>query len=571
MTMSPIQPVRKAPYAAYWATGTFLFLLPLMLFVFLQLVPPAVWNSGHDDWLHLSFTGGANLLEESRLPPAGMLGWFSSPWDYLSGLWPFLRQPRVGLPVALHILTAISIAAALSGEVLRRVREQGAIDILAEHVRGPRAIWGEAGRAWLAASWRRDLRRSGSGVELAPGLNLPTQLETEGVFLAGRPGSGKSVLLEGVADQALARGGRLVALDVKGQLANRLKDHNPWILSLSGANCAVWHIGSDLIDDADADEFAASLIPASRDPVWSEGSRLILSAMIMALHDRHGTAWGWVELDRTLSLPVDKLEPIIFDYAPSIARLLNAREEPASFVLSLVFNLASHVCSTVRRFASLEKAGVNRLSLREWARPTKGRRRPIVLHHDLQRRERSAALVRLALRVLSGVLLGRELPDGIDTDTWILLDEVTRIGQCESIADLASLGRSRGVRTVLTVQSPAQLVETYGAAGAEALRENFGTQIICAMPPGDNALRVSKDWIGDRIVREPAGQVEPGKKPQEWTMPALSPQEIAGELGVKSDLWGRIRIRAAILSGGNVAVLDWPLHRWRRLGAKPGV
>jgi hypothetical protein len=542
-----------------------------MLAVFLQLVPPAVWDFGKDDWVRLSFSGAAKLLEESRLPPTGPLGWFSSPWDYLSDLWPYLSQPRVGLLVALHTLAALAIAAALSGEVLRRVREQGARDILAEHVRGPRALWGKAGRDWLAASWRRDLRRSGSGVELAPGLKIPTQLETEGLFLAGRPGSGKTVILEGVAEQALARGGRVIALDVKGQLAARLKGYKPWILSLSGAKSAVWEIGRDLIDDADADEFAASLIPESRDPVWSEGSRLILSAMIMALQDRHGAAWGWVELDRLLSLPVDKLEPIILKYAPSIARLLNAREEPASFVVSLVFNLASHVCSTVRRFATMEKTGVERLSLREWARPARGRRRPIVLHYDLQRRDRSAALVRLALRVLSGVLLGRELPDGIDTDTWILLDEITRIGRCDSIVDLASLGRSRGVRTVVTVQSPAQLVDTYGVAGAESLRENFGTQIICAMPPGDNAQRVSTDWIGDRIVREPPGQVEASKKAQEWTIPALAPEEIAGELGVKYDLWGRVRIRAAVLSGGNVAVLDWPLHRWCRLGVNPKV
>jgi hypothetical protein len=214
----------------------------------------------------------------------------------------------------------------------------------------------------------------------------------------------------------------------------------------------------------------------------------------------------------------------------------------------------------------MEMSGAWKLSLRRWAGSGNGGRNPIVLHYDLQRRERSGALVRLALRVLSGVLLGREVRDGVDSDTWVFLDEIARLGRCEPLADLASLGRSRGVRIVMTVQSPAQLVEAYGAPGAEALRENFATQLICAMPPGDNAQRVAKEWIGDRVVREPSNQVATGDKPREWTLPALSREEISGELGLKYDLWGRPRIRAAVLSDGDVAVLDWPLHRWRRLG-----
>ena len=419
-------------------------------------------------------------------------------------------------------------------------------------------------RVHLAKYWKDDLRRTGRGAELAPDLIIPRQRETEGVLLAGRPGSGKSVILEGLMGQALARGARVVALDVKGKLAERLKGFGPNVLGLSSKDSVLWDIGRDLVDDADADEFAACLIPDSRDPVWSEGSRLVLSAIVQSLQGRYDKDWGWVELNKCLSLSVEKLEPIIFDYAPSIAELLGARENPPSFIVSLVFNLASHVSATASRFAKMEKQGSERLSLRDWAKSTDGRQRPLIMQYDFQRRDRSAALMRLTLRVLSGALLGDETPDGIDSDTWIFLDELTRIGPSKPVEELASLGRSRGVRTVISVQSPAQLTDVYGAAGAEALRENFAIQIVCAMPQGANAQRVSKDWIGDRIVQEPDYLVRPDQKPQTWTLPALSREEIAGELGLKYDLWGRLIIRAAVITGGNVSVLNWPLNRWKR-------
>jgi hypothetical protein len=565
-TLSPIKPIHKAPSAVYWGAAVFVVLAPMLVAVFLQFVPPVIWDFLRDDWMKFSFSTGAQLVERDYPPPASAFGWFSAPWVYVRGLWPFLSQPRIGFPVLLHILAALTVAMAISAEIIRRIRDEAPRDILAEHVRGPRALWGQAGETALATDWRRDLRLNGPGVRLAPNLRLSRRLETEGLLLAGRPGSGKSVILEGVMAQALERNARVVALDVKGQLAERLKRFKPHVLSLFAEGAVVWEIGRDLVSDADADEFAACLVPDSKDPVWSDGSRLILSAMVQALRARRGAAWGWTELYDLLSTPIEKLEPVILDFAPGIARLLSAREEPASFIVSLMFNLAAHVTATARRFAAMEENGAWKLSLRRWASSASKHRNPIVLHYDLQRRERSGAMVRLALRVLSGVVLGREVRDGVDSDTWIFLDEIARLGRCDPLADLASLGRSRGIRVVMTVQSPAQLVDTYGAAGAEALRENFATQLICAMPAGDNAQRVAKDWIGDRVVREPSNSVAAGEKPQEWTLPALSREEISGELGLNYDLLGRPRIRAAVLSGGDVAVLDWPLHRWPRLG-----
>jgi len=316
-----------------------------------------------------------------------------------------------------------------------------------------------------------------------------------------------------------------------------------------------------VMTDADADEFAAALIPESKDPVWSEGSRLILAALVLYLAKRHGPRWGWRHLYRMVTQPLERLEKMVRKIAPEVANMIQTRgEEPATFILSLLFNMTAHVGATVRRFARLESAGARRLSLRSWVTAT-GRRNPIVLRYDLQRRERSANFVKLALRLLAGALLGDEVEDGRDARVWLFLDEVTRVGRSDALIDLVSLGRSRGVRNVVSLQSPAQLRDTYGDAGSEALRENFGLQIICALPPGDNARRIANDWVAPRMVCDP-GYVRQNGTRGEWTIPPISPAEYATDFGLKFDLWGRPYIRAAVLGLGDIPVLDWPLHRW---------
>lgn len=564
---SAIQPVQSSFVAAVCAFVTMMVVLSITFAFFLQIWPPMAWQLWTDTSATFSFTGSSELLRSRGYPqPPGLLGWLSEPLTYLHLLWKLTAGTEPMLFIGIHVAAALFAASVPARIVFRRVRANEPKLMAAEHVSGPQTHWGKAGRARLANVYANDVRQSGAGVELAPGLMLPRKVETEGVLLVGRPGSGKSVILEGVMDQALERGDRVLALDVKGNLAQRIQHFEPRILTLTGPHSSVWSIGRDLLTRDDADEFAAILIPESRDPVWGQGSRLLLAGIIQHLRTKHGSYWGWKELNGILSLPIAALEPLIHKHVPLIAQLLGAREEPANFVLSLILNLAAHVSAPVTRFSALEAKGARGLSLRAWARGTGRKLPPLVLRYDLQRREQSGAFARLVLRVVSGVLLSDEVEDGDDHRVWLFLDEMTRVGRIDPVLDLAALGRSRGVRCVVTVQSPAQLTEIYGPAGAEAVTENFGTQIICQLPQGETARRVAQNWIGDRIVRERPDAVPRDREPQEWTLPALSPADIASEFGLRYDLWGRPLIRAAVLGTGDVAVLDWSLRRWPRLG-----
>ena len=550
--------------ARFWSVLVFLGLLLIASAALFLLVPPVVWSHRADIFVTFYPADLWLTIKQTTIPPLQSMSLgniVSYPFRVAAAFAAMPTWSVLAIPIALRVGVAVVIAASAARLVFSRVREVSPRQISARHVAGPKPMRGQWGAIHLNQVWAPLRRQTGDGLRLAPGVKLPIVTEQQGIFLVGQPGAGKSVIFEGLLRQALERKDRVVALDVKGGLENRIAAFKPVVVGLSGPSSVVWAIGEDLLTDADADEFAASLIPESKDPVWSEGSRLILAAMVLYLAKRYGRQWGWRYLYHLLNQPLERQERIVRRVAPEVANMIQQRgEEPATFILSLLFNLTAHVGATVRRFARMENARARRMSLREWATAT-GWRRPIVLRYDLQRRERSANFVKFALRLLAGTLLGDEVEDGRDARVWLFLDEITRIGRSDALIDLVSLGRSRGVRSVASLQSPAQLRDVYGEAGAEALRENFGLQIVCALSPGDNARRISNDWVAARTVCEfgPVGQK--GAR-REWTTPPISPAEYAADFGLRFDLWGQPYIRAAVLGLGDIPVLDWPLHRW---------
>ncbi len=557
----PTEPHPSLASARLFSNMTFLAVLLTMSIVFCTVMSPLVWWHPNDTAVTVHLSDLWWFIQQAKIPhletyQIGDLALY--PLRLVASLIGAMPPSDLVMPFVLRFAVACAIAAAAARPVFRRVRDASPKRIAALHVNGPRPMWGPQGAAHLTATFHPLRRQTGDGIFLAPGTRLPIVTEQEGILMMGPPGSGKSVIAEGLMRQALARRDRVLALDVKGQLAARFARYRPLVFDLAQANSVVWAIGRDLLDDADADEFAASLIPDSRDPVWAEGSRLILSAIIQHLQAERGGRWGWRDLHDMLAKPPGELEHMIRRIAPDVAGMIMTRgEEPATFVLSLQFNLIAHVGATARRFAKLERDGARPQSLRAWA--TAGRwRRPIILRYDLQRRERSAAFVKLVLRILAGTILGGDVEDEHDWRIWLFLDEVARIGidKCPAITDLAALGRSRGVRTVVTVQSPAQLKES------EAFRENFGLQIVCGLAPGESAQRVAKEWVAQRTVRDARVPAHADQRPQEWTIPPISVSEYQSDLGLKFNLWGHPFIRAAVLGLADIPIIDWPMHRW---------
>jgi TraM recognition site of TraD and TraG len=133
---------------------------------------------------------------------------------------------------------------------------------------------------------------------------------------------------------------------------------------------------------------------------------------------------------------------------------------------------------------------------------------------------------------------------------------------------LAAIGRSLGVRIVAAIQSPAQVREIYGSDGAQHLIDNMTTKIVGRVASGATASEISASWIGSRTVswmeeteQGPDGRPRFERRTQEIAV--ADPDVLANDLGLCSPPGGKLRIRALVIGHGDVAMLTWPVGRWR--------
>eukprot|EP01037_Dinobryon_pediforme_P006258 gene6258-6329_t len=493
--------------------------------------------------------------------------WIAMPWNFTMVFWRLVVASDFAGQLSIRIVGVFGAALTAALPIYRQVLFSTPKVRSAKHVDGPNLYWFGVAVSKAREYLKRLTQEYPGGVMLAPGLALPGKAEYESFFAVGLPGAGKSVIIEGVTRQAIDRGDRVVLLDVKGELSNKINSFlGPRYCAALGMGslCLVWQIGLDGQTDRAASRIAATLIPESRDPIWSAASRLVLKGLLRRLNRQHGKTWGWQHLQSEISRPIEEIAKRLWAVMPQVAEILRGRgEEPTSMSLSILFNMVAHISEIVDACAAMEAEGRRRISLTEWAQG-RSRRRVIVLEHDLSNADNSELLLSVVLRILKSELLSSRVPDSVDHKIWLFADELPRFkSAAPEIAEIAALGRSRGIRVVGSAQSFAQIERALTRAGADALTENFGTVIICKARPGRNADELAKSFVGTAIYELASGADQNEKRFER--LPALSPHQMSTCLGLRIDWRGEKFIRAAIIGLDNVYVAQWPLNAWPRL------
>jgi len=488
--------------------------------------------------------------------------WLGFPVSFVFALPSQLVAMDMLVDVSIRLLAAAAASYVTADMVFRHAVSRAPYRRRAIWVDGPQVFWFRDAVFGASNHLRKLVADVGRGVKLAPRLYLPRKAEHESMFVLGLPGSGKSVIAEGLMRQAIERGDRLLCVDVKGTLADRIdRLFGAKTVNVAGMEPGggVWAIGRDVTNRMTASRIAALLIPESRDPVWSAASRLLLAGLLMMLIQTWGRNWGWVELRKSISRPVEEIAADLAPIMRQVAEMLRSRDgEPTSMALSTLFNMISHIDDLVETCAGLEAEGWPRVSLRSWIA---GRGRPVlVLRHDLGNRELSERLLAAMVRAVSSDLLSRHVQDNIDHGIWIFADELPRIGAAaRDVSELASLGRSRGIRVVASAQSLAQLEEKLSPAAAEALTENFDKIIVCKVRPGKSAERIATTMVSSATYALKSGKEETQTLHK---VAALSASQMTKTLGLTIDWRGGKSIRAAVIGLDNVYVLEWKFSEW---------
>lgn len=573
MNLHPLTPRKARLPAAIAATGVFIAVSIFGFMIYFVLFPSSAWLPAADEtrsadlpFLFLMFD---RLLGDAVSQPglfSRIEGLLALPWAVLAAL----RHLDLHVSLAFRMAT-ILFASMIAGMTAHKlVQDRTLAQPSVRHIKGPRLLAGSAAKSALLAAWHRRYGAAERGIALAKGISMPRRLETEHFLIAGGTGAGKTTILQTMMNGVIERGDRMLALDVKGDVTARLPIRNAALLSLDDARSRRWDLGLDVVSREDAEELAIEFIPETSDPSWSAGARRVLACLVGYLQDEYShsaRSWSWVELERLLMSPIDVLYGTVLEREPATAVFLDTsqdatRKQAMSFYLVLIAN-ALPVVSACARMGAAKGLGI---SFRQWV--AAGNAPQVLILRQSQRYpELSATIARLGLKFVADAAADRTA-EAAPAPVWLMLDELPQIGRTPAVPRLAAIGRSAGIRLVVTVQSPAQLREIYGAEGCQHLLDNLTTKIVGRTTSGKTASEISEHWIGTRSVEfweqsapDGNGAIRSERKTDD--VPVVDAGFLADELGLSNSVAGAPVVRALVVGHGDVCLLEWPVGLWR--------
>jgi hypothetical protein len=393
-----------------------------------------------------------------------------------------------------------------------------------------------------------EIKQSGAGLELLPGLAVSRDRESRHWLIWGSVGAGKTQTMLHLVLAALARGDGVLVIDVKGDMTATLQGQ-PLLIAPQDQRSMIWDVARDCRTKQDARELAARIIPASQDPMWSDAAREILVVCVSTLQATKADRWTWRDLHNISTASADTLLEMARNHHRDAVRLLESQESRTT--QSILSTFQTHM-NVVASLSDAWKTDVNgRFAVSDWLHAPMPHR-PVILQHDPKHPALSSIWIGGILGLLASNVGSPSLKESRERRIWIFADEFPQLPRLDNFSTFLDLGRSKGVITVICAQDLAQLRATYGHERADAWVGMIGTKIITRLNVGRGAEEASL-LIGDQeIEREERSETVAGGK---WSVTTnlrrdrrrvITADEIETRLGPRGD-----HIRILMLGQGN--------------------
>lgn len=415
-------------------------------------------------------------------------------------------------------------------------------------------------------------KRLGTGLDIFPGVPLSLERETRHMMILGSIGAGKTTILRPLVDQARARGDKCFIFDNKSDFTQSLptKDDTgealgfcliaPW-----DSRGYAWDLAADIQNFADAREFATSIIKESHEPIWSNSSIEIFTALIRRCQVKHRDRWTLADVVEPLGQGAEAIQKVVIEHNPQ-ARLLieDAKSRTTQSMFANLVSCLSPFLSLVDAWSRCKVPG--RISIRRWLADDYSGPRTIVMQGNKKYAEVQKSVSQALLRVFSREMNSPSITDVRPDDPrkiWLFLDEFPQLGELNDFSSFMEVSRSKGVRVVMGLQNKAQLTKIYGGEEMESWSSIVGTYLI-GRTQGKEIAGWLSDLIGDRKYKKYSptyssalyNQTEAPTRTDQYQIieeAVVSPDEFQSLLGNDKG------IKALFLPGGNdVYLLRWP-------------
>lgn len=463
----------------------------------------------------------------------------------------FLNRPEVdGSIYSIRFNLALTVSVISSGYLAYLV---GKPTPTIKHLKGHRVWEGKEAVKRITKKSAQECKFGGVGLKMHPSFkwNLSLQRETRSVLIVGGTGGGKTQIIFPFIEAAIVRGDRAVIYDVKGDFTAILPNHillAPW-----DQRSYAWDVAKDIRNAQDARQFASKIIPEGNDPIWHNAARQILTAVLIKLQTEKGISWTWTCLFDECCSDQNSLLATVKQYQPEAIHVINEQSKTTQSILVNFSANMSLISDLSKAWGS--RPASKRFSFREWLSNPNTKNRTVVMQGSGIYEQLSKAYIQGMMTFAAGFINSPNFPDSRDQRIWFFLDECPTIGKLPELQQILAVGRSKGVRIVLTAQDIHQIRQIYGAEVAATWTSNAGTLIVTKLASGETANYFAKEVIGYRSIERTEfhdGKIQPVIKENELV---IEPSEFQTELGPN----GKV-VKAILLGFGDAYILEWPIR-----------
>lgn len=331
-------------------------------------------------------------------------------------------------------------------------------------------------------------------------IPIPTAVESTHILIGGATGTGKSVVIRGLAYSGILRGDRFVVCDPNGDLVSKFYRKGDRILNPYDTRTEGWTFYNEIRNDYDYRRYSLSLVPrgkSAEEEEWCSFGRLLLTECAKKLASNGNLSvrdlFHWCTIEEP-----DKLKEFLAGTAAE-SLFVGAEKALASARFVLADKLPPHLEMptgdfSIRRFLEDDQSGNLFLT---WREDMSEALRPLI----------SAWADVVCTSVLS-------LSESKTRRIWLSLDELASLEKLASLQDALTKGRKHGLRVAAGLQSVSQLDDLYGNKEAQTLRSCFRSLVVLGGAKSDpeTAEEFSKALGDHEVIREDKSTTS-GKSP----------------------------------------------------------
>lgn len=301
-------------------------------------------------------------------------------------------------------------------------------------------------------------RQERAGRITVAGIPLIKGTETSHILITGSPGTGKSTINYELLEQIRKSGDRCICYSPSGDFISWFyRDGKDHILNPFDERCPSWNLWAECTQPYHFDMVAAAIVPEpQRDPFWNISARAVISALAQKMGHKKEHDLGKM-LARLMQVDLKVLHQYL--KGTDAAALMDESSEKAAAGVRMTAAAYAKSFSYLRQKAK-------EFHFREWVANDDGDEW-VFLNARPDQINAVRPVLSAWLEIFTNALLS-QTPNQ-DRRVWLVIDELPSLNKIPSLSQFLAQARKYGGCGVITFQQIAQLRESYGHDGAEAL------------------------------------------------------------------------------------------------------